>query len=113
MNTQTKTMNTVTLRYLPLVASVVLATTHPALASNFTASGALAGINTGATAVETAMQAIGIAGCVIGLVFAAFHFFTNREDWFGVAMRVLGAVVGGVIVSNAATIVTLGGAVTF
>lgn len=103
-----KHVRKVALRTFPLMVAVVAASIHPALAAT-TGAGALAGIETGATQVQTAMQGIGWAGAIIGVVFAGLHLAQHRDDWSGTGLRIVGAVAAGVVVANAPAIAAIGG----
>lgn len=98
----------VALRAIPLFVVVVAGSIHPAFAATGGA-GALAGIQTGATQVQSAMQGIGWAGAIIGVVFAGLHLAQHRDDWAGTGLRVVGAVAAGVVVANAPAIAAVGG----
>jgi len=109
MNTRLKAASAVALRTAPLVVSAVLASTHPAFAAMGSATGALAGIQTGASVVQTSMQYVGMIACVIGIAIGGLHFLQNRDDWFGSGSRVISGVIAGVVISNATAIATMGG----
>jgi hypothetical protein len=102
------------LRSLPLIVSVVLSSAHPAFAVTAGgATGALAGIQTGTTSIQNAMLSVGFAGCVIGIALGAWHYIQHRDDWVGASGRLIAGVAGGVIVSQAVPLASLGGGVTF
>jgi hypothetical protein len=109
MNTHLKTVAAISARSLPLVVSAVLALPHPAFAAVGAATGALAGISTGATMVESSLQYVGMIACVIGIAIGGIHWVQHRDDWFGAGSRILSGVIGGVVISNALTIATMGG----
>jgi hypothetical protein len=82
---------------------------HPAFASMGQASGALAGIQTGANMVQTSLQYVGMVACVIGIALGGIHWIQHRDDWFGAGIKIVSGVIGGVVISNAMAIAVMGG----
>ncbi len=113
MKARLSTSRGVALRYLPLIIGAIVATISPAFAAAGGGSGALASIQTGATNVQGAMLGVGFAGAVIGVAFAGWHFLNHRDDWAGSAGRLMGGIIGGVIVSQAVPLASLGGGALF
>jgi hypothetical protein len=113
MNKRVKSIGEIAVRSIPLVVSVVLASAHPAMASLGSATGALSGITTGANEVQTSMQYVGMIACIIGIAIGGLHWVQHRDDWMGAGSRVLAGIIGGLVVSNAANIATMGGGATF
>jgi len=100
-------------RSSPFIVSAIVATTTPAFAAVGGGTGALAGIQTGATQVQAAMVGVGFAGCIIGIALGAWHYMQHRDDWLGASGRLIAGIAGGVIVSQAVPLASLGGGALF
>jgi hypothetical protein len=100
-------------RSAPLILASLFTTAAPAFAAVGGGTGALAGIQTGATQVEAAMVGVGFIGCVIGIALGAWHYVQHRDDWLGASGRLIAGIVGGVIVSQAVPLASLGGGAVF
>jgi len=113
MKARLSTSRGVALRYLPVIIGAIVATISPAFAAQGGATGALAGVQTGATQVQAAMLGVGFAGAVVGIAFGGWHFLNHRDDWAGAAGRVMGGIVGGVVVGQAVPLANIGGGALF
>jgi hypothetical protein len=113
VNFRLSSARSIVLRSLPLAIAAIGASVAPAFAAVGGGAGALAGIQAGATNVQAAMLGVGFAGAVIGVAFAGWHFLNHRDDWAGSAGRLLGGIIGGVIVSQAVPLASLGGGALF
>ncbi|GAC1548403.1 MAG: hypothetical protein NVS4B5_21390 [Vulcanimicrobiaceae bacterium] len=103
----------VILRALPVLAAMIVASIHPALAVQGGGNGALAGVQTAATNMENALLGVGFAAAIIGIGTGAIHWAGHRDDWAGAATRTLAGIIGGVIVANAPALAAVGGGVLF
>jgi hypothetical protein len=114
MKARFKFVGALAVRSIPITFGIIAASSHPALATTGSATGALSGIATGVQVVQGAMQLVaGIAGA-IGIAIGALHWVQHRDDWFGAGTRVISGVICGVVVGNATAIMSLGGTgVTF
>ena len=111
--TQRPFARTIVLRILPILTTIVVASTHPALAVTGGGTGALAGVQTAATNMQNALLGVGFAAAIIGIGTGAIHWAGHRDDWAGAATRTLAGVIGGVIVANAPALASVGGGVLF
>ncbi|MGH7707201.1 MAG: hypothetical protein ACREM8_02810 [Vulcanimicrobiaceae bacterium] len=92
-----------------MIAAAIVTLAHPAFAAVGGGGGALAGIQTGATAVQNAAMGVGYSMAVGGIAFGGIHWSQHRDDWVGSAGRVLAGIAGGVVVGNAPALAVLGG----
>lgn len=114
MKVRFKSFGALAIRSIPITLSIIAASSHPALATTFSATGPLAGIATGAAAVQSAMQAVAFVAGTIGIAIGAIHWVQHRDDWFGAGTRVVSGVICGAVISHASDIMNIGGGgVTF
>lgn len=111
--TQRVFVRNLVLRVLPIFASFIVASIHPALAVNGGGTGSLAGVQAAATNMQNALLGVGFAAAIIGIGTGAIHWAGHRDDWAGAATRTLAGVIGGVIVANAPALAAVGGGVLF
>jgi hypothetical protein len=95
-------------RAMVFAPAIALLITGPALA----VTTSLPEIQTGATNVQNTVVFIGYIAAVIGLVFAALHYFSHRDDLFGTAYRVLGSLLAGYIITHVTAIMGWSGSAT-
>lgn len=103
-------IKTFSIRALPFTLVAVVVMIAPALATNTGGAGALAGIQTQANNIQSAMLGIGTVGAIIGIAFAGLHYVQHRDDWMGATLRVLGGLAAGVVVGSAPALATAAGA---
>jgi len=103
----------IVVRAIPMLAAIVVASIHPALAVTGGGTGALAGVQTAATNMQNSLLGVGFAAAIIGIGTGAIHWAGHRDDWAGAATRTLAGIIGGVIVANAPALASVGGGVLF